>query len=392
MISYQASKIISESGIINDAYLIVNDEKIIGIGKEPAKNGEVVCFSNSIISPGFIDVHTHGGVGYETGKGSFAELSEWTRFEIKQGVTGFLPSTPSVPLDQLKKAAHDVKLAMKEPYTNILGMHMEGPFFRKGKKIGAQNPEYIIEDLPEEYMEFIKNNSSIIAYLSLDPQHNYAETIVSNCNCWGIKVAAAHSEILYNDFLEKKASYSSIIHTFNGMIGLDHREPGLAYAACFDDDLYAEIICDGFHVDYLMLALFFKLKGYQKPVLITDAMLAAGMPPGSAYRLGNIEVTVNEDGKVVKEDGGLASSTLTLDKAVRNIVQYVGVPLDKAIQMASLNPAKLLGIDDKKGSIKEGKDADFIVLNSELEVMETYIKGENLYRKTDTDGKYVGKL
>lgn len=381
MISYFAQKMITEKGIIDEAYLIVDDGKITGIEKNPAKKGDVVSFRDSIISPGFIDIHTHGALGYEPGSGSIDGLLRWSQFEFEQGVTGFLPSTPSIPFKQLKKAVQDVKEVLKKPYSNVLGMQMEGPFFKKGKKIGAQNPEYVLGDFPRKYREFIGENSDIIRYIAIDPLLDCAGEIVAYCVKQGIRVAAAHSEILYKDFLKEKNGYSCITHTFNGMVGLHHREPGLAYAGCMDKDLYAEIICDGFHVTYPMLDLFFKLKGFEKPVLITDAMLATGMPPGSSYTLGNITVTVNEEGKVVKADGGLASSTLTMDRAVRNIVNNLNIPVEKAVQMASLNPAKLLGIDDKKGSLAEGKDADFIVLNSELEVMATYIKGKNVYKR-----------
>jgi N-acetylglucosamine-6-phosphate deacetylase len=380
MTSYYAQKIISKKGIIDEAYLIVDDGKITGIEKKPTKKGDIVTFRDSIMAPGFIDIHTHGALGYKLGSGSTDGLLSWSQFELKKGVIGFLPSISCVSFEQLGKAVQDIQQVMEKPFSNILGMHMEGPFFKKGKKIGAQNPEYVIGNFPQKYKDFIEENSDIIRYIAIDPQHDCAEEIVAYCIKKGIRVSAAHTEILYKDFLSKKNGYSCITHTFNGMVGLHHREPGLAYAGCMDKDLYAEIICDGFHVTYPMLALFFKLKGFEKAVLITDAILATGMPPGPFYSQSNIKITVDEEGKVFKANGGLAGSTLTMDRAVWNIVNNLNIPLEKAVQMASLIPAKLLGIADKKGSLAEGKDADFIVLNTELKVIATYIKGKNVYK------------
>jgi N-acetylglucosamine-6-phosphate deacetylase len=380
MTSYYARKIITEEGIINNAYLLVNDGKISDIVNKAPKNENVVSFKDGIIAPGLIDIHTHGGLGYETGMGSVDNLIKWSRFKLKHGVTGFLPTTPSVSFEQLEKALYDIRQVINQPYSNILGMHLEGPFFKKGSKIGAQNPDYVVGDFPRKYRDFIGENSDIIRYLALDPLHDRAREIIAYCNQLNIKVAAAHSEILYRDFLKEKTGFSSITHNFNGMIGLHHREPGLAYVGCLDQALYAEIICDGFHVAYPMLELFFKLKGDDKSILVTDSMLATGMAPGSTYQLGGIEVTLNEEGKVYKSDGGLAGSTLTMDKAVRNLVNHLAIPLEKAVQMASLNPAKLLGIDKSRGSLSKGKDADFIVLDDNLEVQATFIKGKNVFR------------
>ena len=164
------------------------------------------------------------------------------------------------------------------------------------------------------------------------------------------------------------------------MHGLHHRNPGLAYAPVWRKT-YAEIICDGFHVAYPMLRLFFELKGFERAILITDSMAATGMKPGF-YQLGGIDVIVTADGRVCKGDGGLAGSTLTMDQAVRNIVAHLNVPVEKAIQMSSLNSARMLGIDQEKGGLAYGKDADFIVLNENLEVQATYIKGQSVFTKS----------
>lgn len=380
MKAYYADKIITAKAIRHKSYLMVAEGKITGIRSQIDDDIDVTSYPGKTIAPGFIDIHTHGGLGYEPGSGNIEGLKKWSQFKYKQGVTGFLATTPSVPLQTMEEAAREIREICRKPITNVLGLQLEGPFFLKGAKIGAQNPEYVVEKFPESYRNFIRKYSDIIPYLALDPLHPESREIVEFCRQQKIEVSAGHSEILYSDFLqEKEYGYSAVTHTFNGMKGLHHRQPGLAYAGCMDEDLFAEIICDGFHIIFPVLKLFFKLRGYENTVLITDSMLAAGMPAGTTYKLGGIEVTVSPEGKVFKEDGGLAGSTLTMAKAVSNLVTELKIPLVQAIKMASLNPAQLIKVDESKGSLEQGKDADFIVLNQGLEVMATYNNGEKVY-------------
>lgn len=380
MKAYFAKEIITEAGSLAQGYLLEEQGKITGVVREPIQNIPVIAYEEAIIAPGFIDVHAHGALGYETGFGEKSALSKWTEYQIAHGVTGFLPSTASIPLEKIKKAAEDIRDFIGQPIANVLGFHMEGPFFAPGPKIGAQNPQYLRNQFDSQFRDFISDYRDVIRYVSVDPALETTKDLVSYCNGLGIRVAAAHSEILYEDFLKRKSwGFSSITHTFNGMIGLDHRHPGLAYSACMDQDIYSEIICDGYHVSYPMLKLFFKLKGYQKTILITDSMAATGMSPGSSYTLGDIQVNVTNDGRVTKKDGGLAGSTLSMDQAVRNIVRHLEMPLHEAIYMASTAPAKMLGIDQFKGSLQLNKDADFVVLDSDLKVIATYMKGRNMF-------------
>ncbi|MFW6270894.1 MAG: N-acetylglucosamine-6-phosphate deacetylase, partial [Bacillota bacterium] len=294
MKAYYADKIVTENGIQEKKYLLVEKGKIVDIKDDVEKNIDIDYFKDCIIAPGYIDIHTHGALGYEPGYGEEKGLQDWSQFKMEQGVTGFLPSTASIPLEKLKKAVRHIEIVSENSeVTNILGMQMEGPFFSRGEKIGAQNPDYVLDEFPEDFREFMQENNDIIKYLALDPLISDAEEVVSFCVENDIKVSAAHSEILYEDFIEKKEDgYSCLTHSFNGMVGLHHRNPGLAYPACMDQDLFSEIICDGFHVIYPMLKLFFKLKGYDKAILVTDSMVATGMAPGTSYSLGDIKVTV----------------------------------------------------------------------------------------------------
>jgi N-acetylglucosamine-6-phosphate deacetylase len=381
MKAYFAKSIITETEPIPQAYLLVDQGKIAGVVKQLDRDIPVVSYENFIIAPGFIDIHTHGALGYETGFGEQKSLLKWAEYQISHGITNFLPSTASIPLVRIKKAVQDIRELNAQQSTNILGLHMEGPFFAPGPKIGAQNPRYLCKEFTAEFRDFIAESRDIIKYIAIDPAMETAEDIVSFCTSLEIKIAAAHSSILYAEFLKKKAwGFSAITHTFNGMGGLDHRHPGLAYSACMDQDIYAEIICDGHHVSFPMIQLLLQLKGYQHSILITDSLPAAGMPPGSSFTLGDVRLSVSPDGRVIKPDGGLAGSILTMDQGVRNLVQNLDIPLYQAVYMASTAPATMLGINQSKGSIGRNKDADFIVMDSNLKIMATFVKGQNVFQ------------
>lgn len=380
MKAYYAPEILTEHGPVADSYLLEDQGKVVGIVQEPAAGIPVTVYDHSTIAPGLIDIHTHGALGHEAGYCGKEHLLQWAEFNLTHGVTGFLPSTASIPVARIRETARLIRELTGEAAPNILGLHMEGPFFGVGPKIGAQNPLYAGKQFTPEYRGLIAEYRNVIKYIAVDPALETAAEMVSFCNGLGIRVAAAHSDIPYAEFLKRKSwGFTAVTHTFNGMNGLDHRNPGLAYAGCMDPDLYGEIICDGHHVGFPMIKLFFKLKDYRRAVLITDSIAAAGMAPGS-YTLGGIAIDVSAAGKVTKADGGLAGSILTLDQAVRNVVRHLGVPLSEAVAMASAVPAELLGIGDSKGSLGPGKDADFIVLNPELTVTATYLKGQNVFR------------
>ncbi|MFW5984776.1 MAG: N-acetylglucosamine-6-phosphate deacetylase [Halanaerobiaceae bacterium] len=382
---YRAEKIIAEEEVINDGFLVVEKGKIKEICTELAPELEdfpVTDFGDMIISPGFIDIHCHGGMNYGLGEGDSKQgLINWSKFKAENGVTGFLPTTASLALKAYKKVFSQIKEVLSSPAEapNILGLHLEGPFFTPGQKIGAQDPRNIKEEFPEEYSQLFAQYEELIHYLSFDPQHKDASRILNFGKKHDLVLGAGHTEIMHQEFAQKKAhGYSVIVHTFNGMKGLHHRNPGLAYSACMDDELYAEIICDGLHISLPMLKLFFELKDPQKAVLITDAMRAAGLKPENTSSFGDRKIKIDREGRALLEDGTLAGSTLTMDRAVARVTKKVGLSLKQAVEAASLNPARLLGIEQTKGSLKAGKDADFIVFDQDISVQETYLQGKKI--------------
>lgn len=376
MKAYLADKIITPLRTLENAYLNVADGQIISLGRQPNCEDIVTTFSDYILAPGYIDIHTHGGIGYAAGFEDQAKLLEWSDYKITKGVTSFLNTTTSMPLDKVKKGIDDTREARRTK-ANILGVHLEGPLLTTSKKRGAQDLEHILISFSREHEKLLVANQDIIKYMTVDPEHDDIEKIASVCRELDIKLSAGHTRISYDSFLErKKLGFSCVTHTFNGMVGLHHRNPGLAYSACLDDDIYAEIICDGHHVSYPMLKLFFRLKGYERAILVTDSMKVTGLESGRKYRIGEKNVFVHENGRLTTDEGGLAGSTLSMEEAVQNLVSRLDIPPEKAIQMASLNPASLLGIDRFKGSLIPGRDADFLVLDNSLKVRATFIKGQ----------------
>ena len=367
-------------------------QKEIQKGVKKAK--KVIDFGDKIIVPGFIDIHTHGGGGYSFGSGQLSDLLSWASFKASHGVTGFLPTTSAVAVSELLRASELIREGMEacensqQHGAKILGWHLEGPFFRESRKLGAQNRKYVVEKLSGDYKEILNSSKKDIAYLTLDPLIEDADEILEFCRENEIVIAAGHSVITHQEFQAViEEGYSSVVHTFNGMRGLHHRKPGLAFTACRDEHIFAEIICDGHHVSLPMLKMFFTLKETEKIILITDAMKMAGNITSKAADFGNNEVTdfgyqdiyIDDKGRALLADGTLAGSTLTMDRALQIAVEKAGLSLERAIRAISLNPAKLLGIADRKGSIASGKDADFVVLNNNLQIESVYCQGKEVF-------------
>lgn len=381
MTIFSADKIVTENKVKENHVLMVKDGKITRIISDTdIDNGEEKKdFKDKIIIPGFIDIHTHGGGGYRPEDGIEA-LINWSFFKADHGVTGFLPTTPTVSRSRMDQVGSFVKKAQKRKGgpKNILGWHLEGPFFTDSSKIGAQDSSYTRNSFTSEYQDLIKKYGDLIKYCSIDPRVQDEQKIISYCRDLDIKMGAGHTEISHQEFTEKKELYTAVIHTFNGMKGLHHRNPGLALTACMDDQLFAEIICDGLHVIFPMLKLFFRLKNLKKAILVTDAMVAAGQPRGKVTTWGKRKVKIDDQGRALLEDGTLAGSTLTMDRAYQNTVNKLNLSLVEASWAASLNPAVMLGIEDSKGSIAVGKDADFLVVDENLQIQATYLQGEKI--------------
>lgn len=340
---------------------------------------EVIDAKENYVSPGFIDIHTHGNSGHDTMDGTFNALESQARFHIKNGVTAFLATTITASSEETKKVLKTVAdyMSKQNPKSihsaEILGIYLEGPYFSPAKK-GAQPLKFLKSPDTMEISEFIELSKDNIRVVALAPELPGALEAVKYLKSLNIAVSAGHTNASFD---EAKVAIDMGItlstHTFNAMKNFTHREPGIVGAVLTDDRVFCEMICDGIHLHPAVMKLMVRAKGADKVVLVSDSMMAAGLPDGD-YKLGGQRVIV-KDMEARLSDGTLAGSTLTLDRAVYNAVHKLEIPLHDAVRMASLSPAKAIGISHKKGSIELDKDADIIIFDENINILKV-IKGK----------------
>ena len=371
-------KIILEKGIMSDHILKIEGGKIADIfygSLEKEESDQIIDLKGGYISPGWIDIHCHGAVGYDTMDADGEGIKKISQFKASQGVTGFIPTGITAPFDQIEGAVDLLeKIKGEVAGASILGFHMEGPFINPEKK-GAHQEKLIVpadKEMTRRLAEKITGKLIVTTAPEMDGAIEYIEEMSKE----GVLVAIGHSNGNYQDVISaQQAGATHAVHTFNGMKGLHHREPGVV-GAIMDSPLVSEVIADGIHLHPAVIRILSKLKLPEKMVLVTDAMRAAGLEDGE-YDLGGLNV-IKRGQEARLEDGTLAGSTLTLQRAVQNAVNLVGLTIVDAVAMAATNPAKLLGLSDK-GLIGVGKDADLTLLTPQLEVRETIIGGEIVY-------------
>ena len=367
--------IIVEKGRIRE---IVNKEEL---SAATLTGAEVIEGKDKYIVPGYIDIHVHGGGGSDVMDGDYEAINQVAIAHSHFGTTSFLPTTMTMSKDKIIRSLRSICKAVKKGTAGaeILGIHMEGPYINPEKK-GAQKEDDIKKISIEEFLEFNQASGNLIRLVTIAPEMPGAIGLIKYLYKQGIVASVGHTNATYVQTQAGiQAGLSHVTHTFNAMRELHHREPGVVGAALTSPELTVEVIADGIHIHPIVLKILTKIKESEKVVLITDAMRAAGLKEGT-YDLGGQEVIVTK-GQARLKDGTLAGSVLTMDKAVKNMVNKIGIQLPKAIQMASFNPARSIGIDDKKGSLEPGKDADIVILNKNLETELTIVAGKIVYRR-----------
>lgn len=381
--------VITPYEILEKYAVSIENGKIKNIGKDDDFNkddfDEVINAEDRYLSPGFIDVHNHGNFGYSTMDGTFEALDSMSNFHLKNGVTGFLATTvtssPEKTKEVIKTVADYIEVQNIEDEqekidSQVLGLYLEGPYFSQIKK-GAQPAEYIKNPDLEELKEFIRLSNGNVKIVALAPETPGALEAISYLRSEGITIAAGHTNATFEEAkVGIDRGITQVTHLYNGMRGFSHREPAVLGAALTDERIDCEMICDGIHLHTAAMQLAVKMKGNSGIILISDAMMATGIEEGE-YELGNQKVFV-KNGEARLADGTLAGSTLTLNKAVYNIVHMVNVPLKDAVRMASLNPARSIGLSNKKGSIEIGKDADLIIFDECINVSTVIVNGKVL--------------
>ncbi len=356
-------------------------EKIEKIGKV-SKYAEIFSLpKNAIVLPGFIDQHVHGAGGSDGMDGTLEDIAKIANTLAEEGTTSFLVTTMTQSPDNITKALSAVKEYRKENAktgARVVGVHLEGPFIAAAHK-GAQPLEYVKEPDIQAFDAYNEASGGAIKIVTLAPEVDGAEAFIRHLSKKGIVPSIGHTGAKCAD-VEKaiKAGAKQVTHTYNAQTALHHREIGTVGSAMLFDELCCELIADTIHVSVPAMRLLVKNKPLDKLTLITDAMRAKGLPDGES-ELGGQKVFV-KDGEARLADGTLAGSVLKMNRAIQNMVEKVGVSFTKAVDYATINPAKNLGIDKETGSIKVGKRADFTVLNDKYDVIMTVRDGEVIYK------------
>lgn len=360
-------------------YLAVKEGKFAGFTEEPPMGAVVDDWRGYTIAPGLFDTHIHGINGHDIMDGDSAGVNEISKSILKLGVTRFLPTTLTASKEDLNKAIVAIVDAVKAGLTGAKseGIFLEGPYFSEEHK-GAQNPNYFRDPDISEYKRWQELANGQIVKIAMAPERQNSMKFIKEVSK-EVLISIAHTDASY-DCCNKAVDAGAriYVHLFNGMSGLHHREPGVAGAAMTNSKAYAELICDGHHVHPAVATMALKIK-QEKLVLITDCMRAGLMADG-AYFLGEFPV-VMKDGIVRTDTGSLAGSTLKLIDGVINLKKWSTKPLYEIWHLASLSPAASLGQENRLGSIKDGKVADYVVLDNTLTVQAVAVDGVIKYER-----------
>lgn len=378
------SRVITPYDVLDGYSVSIEDGKIEEVGIDDEFNVDdfdnIIDGEGNFLSPGFIDIHNHGNSGFDVMDSSEETLDKMGRYHISNGVTSYLGTVITSSYEEMTKAMKNiVEYREKEDKANVIGIHLEGPFFNVMKK-GAQPERYIKPPNVEDIKEILEASQGRLKMVSLAPELEGALDVTRLLKANGVAVSMAHSNSTYEE--AKKGIENGITiatHLYNGMRGFNHREPGIIGASLTDDRVYCEVIYDRFHLHDIAVKIALKMKGYDRIILVSDSMMAAGLEDGE-YVLGGQKVFV-KSGKPRLESGNIAGSTLDLRTAVYNMVKYLQVPINEAVKMASLNPAKAIGMNTELGSIEIGKMANLVLFDEDIDIKMVCLGGNLLWKE-----------
>lgn len=366
---------------IENGSILVENGKIKEINPTKFNDDNILDAHGLYVSPGFIDVHIHGAGGFDTMDGTDEAINTIAKTIVKHGTTSFTPTTMTVSTEAIYKSMKVIK-KLKEEGTegaNVLGAHLEGPFVSP-EAIGAQNPNYLLSPSISAYNEMVGDCEDAVVSMTLAPEVDGAKELIKYLSDKGIVCSIGHTKASYEQTMEAiECGACHSTHLFNAMTPLTHRSPGVVGAIFDSNNITTETISDGVHISYPSLRIAYKQKSTDKVLLITDAMMACCMPEGD-YSLGGQDVIVS-NGAARLKTGSLAGSILTLDKAVANVYKNCNLPLNEVVKMATYNGAKHCKVDDHKGIIKEGYDADLILFDEDINIQKVFISGKEIYSK-----------
>lgn len=375
-----ADKFFMNYGIEENGYLSIIDGKFGHFQKEKPESAEIVDFSGKYIAPGFVDTHIHGLLNSDVMDNTPEAIKTISKGLLQFGVTSFLPTTLTDSVEKLDESVENIKNVYNDVEgAKIQGIFLEGPCFTEKYK-GAQNKKYFINPTAEILDQWQEKSGNLVKKIAIAPEREGAVEFAEYATKNGVTVALGHSAATFEEAKRVVGAGANVfVHTYNGMSPLTHREPGMVGAAMELKNTFAELICDGHHVSPVAANIMMNAKTRENIVLITDCMRAGAMEDGQ-YTLGEFDVIV-ENGTARLLTGSLAGSVLSMNNAIKNVVDWNIATLEEAIKMASYNPAVSCNIDDKCGSIKPGLPADFVVIDDLLNVYNTYLDGVCKYSK-----------
>jgi N-acetylglucosamine-6-phosphate deacetylase len=387
-------QVITPDRIIGNGCVLIEDGKILAVAESEIETSDVraIDAGGKYVSPGFIDIHVHGGGGHDFMDNSVDGFLEIARMHARHGTTAMFPTTLTCEKPDLLETLRVYEEADKlnTSGAQFIGIHLEGPYFAMTQR-GAQDPRFIRYPDPDEYLEVL-SKSKFIKRWSAAPELpgaiEFGRYMVEN----DILPAIAHTDAIYEEVAEAfKNGYTLATHFYSAMSGVMRRNAfryaGVIESAYLIDEMDVEIIADGVHLPAPLLKLIYKIKGAKHTALITDAMRAAGMPPGESI-LGGLKngtkVIVEDDVAKMPDRTAFAGSVATFDRLIRNMIQLADVPLPEAVRMASETPARIMKMDERKGSLVNGKDADIAIFDKDVNVSMTMIDGKVVFDKNDS--------
>lgn len=378
----RSKSLLTDSGVLPDPWLLIEDGKIADLDSSalrPAPAAETtLSFPEATLAPSFFDVHIHGGMGHDLMDATPESMRAVSTFLGTHGVGQFLATTVTASMEATLRALNGLARLMnqQQPGAQPVGIHLEGPFLSHAKR-GVHPPQHLKTADIGIFQRFWEAAEGKIRLMTLAPEIEGACELAAHATALGVRVSIGHSNA---DAATSRsviaAGATSATHTFNAMRPLDHREPGILGTVLSDDNLFAELICDGIHVRPELVKVWWRAKGAHRAILVTDAMSATGMPDGT-YMLGEFAVEV-KDGCAMS-GGVLAGSVLTMDRALVNFIQFAGVDLQHAVPLLTRNPRSMAGFEKQTGSLIPGADASFVALDASGALLASVIRGQALF-------------
>ncbi len=373
-------KILSPEPLPDNFAIIIDGDVIVDVGDNNSFSSDIPTMdaAGDWIVPGLIDIHVHGGYGYDTMDEENNALTEISESFITTGVTNFLPTTVAASNNDVKRAIERINnFPQPKRGAKVLGIHLEGPYLGFKHK-GAQPERHLRAADPHEYNPWI--DSGLVKLFTVAPEIEGVIELIESGVERGVKFAVGHSSADYDVMMQAiERGLTQATHTFNGMPQLHHRNPGVVGAVLTDHRVYAQVIADGIHLHPAIIELVFRAKGTDRTVLITDAIRAMGAEDG-IHKLGDQVVTV-QDGIARTDSGSLAGSTLTMSRALRNAIKFTGRPLEEIIRSATIVPAMSLGLENEIGAIKPGMKADLVILDQNYQPKLCVVSGLVVYSR-----------